>query len=201
MPELPASPEPHLPERLARAITLGGPMPVARFMDSANAHYYASRDPLGAAGDFITAPEISQMFGELVGAWLADLWLRAGKPDVHYVELGPGRGTLAADALRAMARAGLAPPVHFVETSPVLRAMQVGRVAGAVFHDDVTSLRFRPSDSPPVVLFVGEAWRRKVKAPRLYVLVPQHDDAATGPLRSSVRAIDYQKAKGFEAVF
>lgn len=114
--------EPALAERLARAITLAGPISVAQFMASANAHYYATRDPLGPGGDFITAPEISQMFGELIGLWLADLWDRAGRRTCAYVELGPGRGTLAADALRAMATAGLKPPVHFVETSPVLRA-------------------------------------------------------------------------------
>ena len=73
-------------------------------MAAANAHYYATRDPLGAAGDFTTAPEISQMFGELVGIWIADLWSRAGSPRFRYVELGPGRGTLAADALRAASR-------------------------------------------------------------------------------------------------
>lgn len=149
MPEPPASPEPHLPERLARAITLGGPIPVAQYMAAANAHYYATRDPLGAEGDFVTAPEISQMFGELLGAWCADLWARAGKPDVRYVELGPGRGTLAADALRAMASAGLRPQVHFVETSPVLRALQARRVPEAHFHDDVTSL---PDDAPLLIL-------------------------------------------------
>ena len=149
MPEQPASPEPHLPERLARAITLGGPIPVAQFMAAANAHYYATRDPLGAGGDFITAPEISQMFGELLGAWCADLWVRAGKPQIRYVELGPGRGTLAADALRAMASAGLRPPVHFVETSPVLRALQTERVPDAHVHDDVGSL---PDDCPLLVI-------------------------------------------------
>ena len=72
-------------------------------MEACNAYYYATRDPLGAAGDFVTAPEISQMFGELIGLALADIWARAGQPAAHYVELGPGRGTLAADALRAMA--------------------------------------------------------------------------------------------------
>ena len=110
--------EPLLPERLARAITMAGPIPLSQFMGAANAHYYATRDPLGARGDFTTAPEISQMFGELIGLWLADLWDRAGRPAARYVELGPGRGTLAADALRAMAKAGLEPPVDFVETSP-----------------------------------------------------------------------------------
>jgi len=149
LPEKPASPESHLPERLARAITLGGPIPVAQYMAAANAHYYATRDPLGLDGDFITAPEISQMFGELLGAWCADLWIRAGRPDVRYVELGPGRGTLAADALRTMANAGLRPPVHFVETSPVLRALQADRVPDARFHDQISDL---PEDAPLLIL-------------------------------------------------
>jgi SAM-dependent MidA family methyltransferase len=118
-------------------------------MAAANAHYYATRDPLGSAGDFTTAPEISQMFGELIGLWCADLWDRAGRPDIAWVELGPGRGTLAADALRAMARAGLAPPVHFVETSPVLRGAQAERVPEAIWHDDVSTL---PRDQPLIVI-------------------------------------------------
>ena len=113
-----------LPERLARAIALAGPIPVSQFMAAANAHYYATRDPFGSAGDFVTAPEISQMFGELVGAALADGWARAGGGAAHYVELGPGRGTLAIDALRVMARAELSPAVHLIETSLVLRAAQ-----------------------------------------------------------------------------
>ncbi len=69
---------PTLADRLARAITLAGPISIAQFMAAANAHYYATRDPLGARGDFTTAPEISQMFGELIGLWCADLWDRAG---------------------------------------------------------------------------------------------------------------------------
>ncbi|MBX9796473.1 SAM-dependent methyltransferase [Sphingomonas sp.] len=121
-------------------------------MAAANAHYYATRDPLGAAGDFITAPEISQMFGELIGLWLADLWDRAGRGPACYVELGPGRGTLAADALRAMAKAGLAPPVHFVETSPVLRAAQAERVAGAIWHDSIDTL----PDEVPLLIVANE---------------------------------------------
>jgi len=141
--------EASLPDRLARAITLAGPMPVSQFMAAANAHYYATRDPLGAAGDFVTAPEISQMFGELVGLWCADLWDRAGRPEVAWVELGPGRGTLAADALRAMAKAGLTPAVHFVETSPTLRAAQAERVPQATWHDTVDSL---PADRPLIVV-------------------------------------------------
>src|ERR687893_3028564 len=90
--------------------------------------YYGSRDPLGAAGDFTTAPEISQMFGELIGLWAASVWDGMGRPNpVRLIELGPGRGTLAADALRA----GRALPgfldaldLHLVETSPVMRAKQ-----------------------------------------------------------------------------
>ena len=138
-----------LEDELRRRIAAEGPITVADYMEAANAHYYATRDPLGAAGDFVTAPEISQMFGELVGAWLADLWDRAGRPRAHYVELGPGRGTLAADALRTMRAAGLAPTVHFVETSPVLRAAQAARCPDASWHDDLASL---PNDAPLLVV-------------------------------------------------
>ena len=137
-------------DRLARLIETTGPIPVSTFMAEANAHYYATRDPLGAGGDFTTAPEISQMFGELIGLWLADLWLRAGAPEsAAYIELGPGRGTLAADALRTMVKAGLAPEVHFVETSPVLRAAQAERLPGATWHDDLETL---PADRPLLVV-------------------------------------------------
>ena len=138
-----------LADRLARAITLAGPISVSRFMAAANAEYYARATAIAAAGDFITAPEISQMFGELIGAWIADLWDRAGRPKLHYVELGPGRGTLATDALRTMAKAGLTPSVHFVETSPRLRAEQASRVHDATWHDDVSTL---PDDAPLVVI-------------------------------------------------
>ena len=138
-----------LGDRLARLIETNGPISVAHYMAEANAHYYGTRDPLGQAGDFTTAPEISQMFGELVGLWLADLWARAGTPDAHYVELGPGRGTLAADALRAMRFAGLQPQVHLVETSAVLRKAQAERVPGARWHDDVGTL---PEDLPLLIV-------------------------------------------------
>lgn len=125
-------------------------MTVADYMAAANAHYYATRDPLGAAGDFTTAPEISQMFGELVGIWIADLWMRAGSPAFRYVELGPGRGTLAADALRAMARFGCAPEgIHLVETSPVLRSAQSARLPAAVHHDEIAGL---PDDAPLIIV-------------------------------------------------
>ncbi|NJB90386.1 SAM-dependent MidA family methyltransferase [Sphingopyxis italica] len=119
-------------------------------MAAANAHYYATRDPLGAAGDFITAPEISQMFGEMIGIWIADLWSRAGRPAFRYVELGPGRGTLAADALRVMARFDCAPQgVHLVETSPTLRAAQLARLPAAEHHDEIDAL---PDDTPLLIV-------------------------------------------------
>jgi len=163
-----------LADRLRRLIAAQGPIPVSDYMALANSHYYATRDPLGAAGDFITAPEISQMFGELIGLALADVWDRAGRPEgVRYVELGPGRGTLAADALRAMRAAGLEPPVHFVETSPILRAAQAERVPQAVWHDDLSTL---PDDGPilavaneffdalPVrqLVATGSGWRERL---------------------------------------
>lgn len=114
-------------------------------MDACNSYYYATRDPLGASGDFTTAPEISQMFGEMVGAALADCWRRAGSPaDAYYAELGPGRGTLAADALRVLRAAGFAGEVHFVETSPTLREAQAKAVPDAHWHDWIAELPSRP---------------------------------------------------------
>jgi NADH dehydrogenase [ubiquinone] 1 alpha subcomplex assembly factor 7 len=142
-----------LSEVFARLIASTGPISMMHYMGEANARYYAARDPLGAAGDFVTAPEISQMFGELVGLWLADIWLRAGRPaPVRYIELGPGRGSLARDALRAAAKAGLAPQVHFVEASPALRALQCEAVPEAQWHDDLADV---PTDAP-VLLVANE---------------------------------------------
>ncbi|WP_421850357.1 class I SAM-dependent methyltransferase [Novosphingobium sp.] len=134
----------------ARLIAATGPISIAHYMAEANARYYASRDPLGAAGDFVTAPEISQMFGELIGLWLADIWQRAGSPEgVCYVELGPGRGTLARDALRAAGKAGLVPEVHLVETSPALMTLQRALHPQAVWHHDLASL---PLDRPLLIV-------------------------------------------------
>ena len=91
-----------LAARIARRIRREGPLSVAAFMAIAlhdrESGYYARHDPLGAAGDFITAPEISQIFGELIGLWCADLWQHIGKPDpVILAELGPGSGALIGD--------------------------------------------------------------------------------------------------------
>jgi NADH dehydrogenase [ubiquinone] 1 alpha subcomplex assembly factor 7 len=132
-----------LSEIFRRLIATTGPISLAHYMAEANARYYAKADPLGAGGDFITAPEISQMFGELIGLWLADMWIRAGREEpVYYVELGPGRGTLARDALRAMKRYGLEPQVHFVETSVALKELQLQAVPEAQFHTDLANIPF-----------------------------------------------------------
>ena len=133
-------------QRLTHRIEASGPISVAEYMRVANTAYYSRADPLGADGDFITAPEISQMFGEMVGIWLSDIWLRRGRPSpCYYVELGPGRGTLAADALRTMKRFGFEPQVHFVENSAALREKQLAAVPAGVFHDDVETI---PTDAP-----------------------------------------------------
>src|SRR5690242_17450009 len=118
--------------RIARLIEAQGPISVAQFMTIAlhdpQAGYYATCDPFGARGDFITAPEVSQMFGELLGLWIAQCWHDAGKPEARFVELGPGRGTLMGDALRVIGK--LMPEflakvdVTLVEISPTLTAIQ-----------------------------------------------------------------------------
>ena len=89
------------------------------------------------------------MFGEMIGIWCADIWARAGRPDVRYVEAGPGRGTLARDALRVMARFGLVPQVHFIEISPVLRAAQAKLVPGAAWHDSLADV---PGGAPMLMV-------------------------------------------------
>jgi NADH dehydrogenase [ubiquinone] 1 alpha subcomplex assembly factor 7 len=126
-------------ERLIRErIAAAGPLGVADYMELCLGHpehgYYATRDPFGAAGDFVTAPEIGQLFGEMIGAWLAQIWHDLGRPDPFVLaELGPGRGTLMADLLRVTDRlAGFAAAarVLLVETSPALRARQAAVLAG-----------------------------------------------------------------------
>ncbi len=135
---------------LAKQIEASGPISVAEFMRAANQAYYAKGDPLGVQGDFITAPEISQMFGELVGLWLTDFWIRAGRPEgCAYVELGPGRGTLAVDALRSMRQFGFEPDILFVETSEHLRMLQAQAVPKARFAESIDEL---PYDKPLLVV-------------------------------------------------
>ncbi|MFG1189292.1 class I SAM-dependent methyltransferase [Xanthobacter flavus] len=126
-----------LEEEIRLLIAAEGPMPVGRYMGLCLGHprhgYYVTRDPLGARGDFTTAPEISQMFGELIGLWAVAAWQQMGAPEpFRLVELGPGRGTLMADALRAarlVPAFGAAARIHLVETSPVLRKAQARALA------------------------------------------------------------------------
>lgn len=116
-----------LARELIAHIASNGPLTVAEYIARCNAHYYATRDPLGMQGDFTTAPEISQIFGELVGAWVADQWQKTGAPQALLCEAGPGRGTLMKDALRATWHVkGFhdAVAIRLIETSPQLRAKQ-----------------------------------------------------------------------------
>lgn len=159
-----------------RLIASTGPISLQHYMGEANARYYTSRDPLGKGGDFVTAPEISQMFGELIGLWLADIWIRAGRTEpVHYVELGPGKGTLARDALRAMKRYGLEPVVHFVESSTALKEVQLQAVPGARFHEDLGLIPLEGPvllvaneflDALPVrqLVMTSQGWRERMVA-------------------------------------
>jgi SAM-dependent MidA family methyltransferase len=158
-------------------IAATGPISLADYMAEALLHpehgYYTTRDPLGSGGDFITAPEISQMFGELIGLSLAQAWLDQGAPaPFTLAELGPGRGTLMADILRAasaVAGFGKAAQVHLVEASPALRAEQATCVPNATWHTDITTLPDAPLflvtneffDALPIRQFHrdGDGWR------------------------------------------
>jgi NADH dehydrogenase [ubiquinone] 1 alpha subcomplex assembly factor 7 len=127
-----------LEAELKRLIASSGPMPVWRYMELCLTHprygYYVARDPLGREGDFTTAPEVSQMFGELLGLWAASVWrAMESPPELRLIELGPGRGTMMADALRALR---VLPPlyqalsIHLVEINPVLREKQKATLSG-----------------------------------------------------------------------
>jgi NADH dehydrogenase [ubiquinone] 1 alpha subcomplex assembly factor 7 len=129
-------------QHLKDLIRAGGPITIAEFMRVAlTAHgdsYYRSRDPLGASGDFVTAPEVSQIFGELIGLWCADVWRQLGAPKrFALVELGPGRGTLMRDALRA---ARVVPgfleavSVVLVEVSEALKRVQREALPALTVH-------------------------------------------------------------------
>jgi len=165
---------------LIEEISQNGPITLAQFMQRAlldpDHGYYTNRDPLGAEGDFTTAPEISQMFGEMLGLALAQSWLDQGAPAPFVLaELGPGRGTLMADILRATAAVpefSEAAQVVFVEQSPSLRAEQAKRVPNATWVNDVTDVPGGPLflianeffDALPVHQFRrdGQAWREKL---------------------------------------
>jgi NADH dehydrogenase [ubiquinone] 1 alpha subcomplex assembly factor 7 len=146
---------------IARRISLTGPISVADFMAEALGHprlgYYRRALPVGAAGDFTTAPEISQMFGEMIGAWLAERWLAMGQPpSVALVELGPGRGTLMADALRATRgvsgfHASLR--LHLVETNAPMRSHQERALAA---YKPVWRERLDEVPAGPLLLVANE---------------------------------------------
>ncbi|OYZ98763.1 MAG: methyltransferase [Rhizobiales bacterium 17-65-6] len=170
-----------LEREIREMIAAEGPIPVSRYMALCLGHpvhgYYITRDPLGAQGDFTTAPEISQMFGELLGLWAVATWQQMGAPDaIHLVELGPGRGTLMADALRAarlMPAFLEAAQVHLVETSPALRERQKAALPGITphWHDRLEDVPPGPAiilaneflDALPISQFVRgrEGWHER----------------------------------------
>ncbi len=148
-----------LGELIRAEIRATGPMSVARYMELCLGHpehgYYTTRDPLGAAGDFVTAPEVSQMFGEMIGLWLVQAWQDQGCPaPFRLVEFGPGRGTLMADALRAARLVpdfAAAADLWLVETSPALRRAQAERLPGAQW-----AARFEEVPEGPVFAVANE---------------------------------------------
>jgi NADH dehydrogenase [ubiquinone] 1 alpha subcomplex assembly factor 7 len=156
------SENPALLSEIKQLIKSSGPMPVWRYMELCLMHprhgYYLSRDPLGREGDFITAPEVSQMFGELLGLWAASVWKAIGSPPLlRLIEIGPGRGTLMADAMRALR---VVPPlhqalsIHLVEVSPVLREKQKEALSTSrsiAWHNDIDEVPDGPS-----VIFANE---------------------------------------------
>jgi NADH dehydrogenase [ubiquinone] 1 alpha subcomplex assembly factor 7 len=171
-----------LRDRIIRRIRLDGPLRLSDYMADCLLHptlgYYTTRDPFGAAGDFITAPEISQMFGELIGLCLAQSWLDQGGPSPFTLaELGPGRGTLMADVLRATrAVAGFhaAAQLYLIEASPKLRAVQAKALQDYApqWLDEATALPDQPLfiianeffDALPIRQFQrdGQGWRERV---------------------------------------
>jgi len=161
-------------------------------MARAVANYYATREPFGAQGDFTTSPEISQAFGDCLGAWAAVVWTTMGRPAPFLlVEIGPGRGTLMADVLRAigqvMPACRDAARVHLIESSPRLRAAQRAKLGDAVeaWQDDIAALPDGRAiilaneffDALPIRQFVrrGDAWRERAVADGAFVEIAAED--------------------------
>src|SRR3954453_21508694 len=147
-----------LRDRLVAAIDQGGPISVAQYMTAClhdpDFGYYATRPALGAEGDFVTAPLVSQMFGELIGVWAASAWELMGRPDeLRLIEIGPGDGTLMADILKTVRHAKSFPraaDVWLVETSAPLRTLQANRLGDAVRW--AQSLAEVPDGAPTLVI-------------------------------------------------
>jgi SAM-dependent MidA family methyltransferase len=145
---------------IRRLIGAAGPMPVSQFMALCLGHpqygYYLTRNPFGGGGDFVTAPDISQMFGELVGLWSVAVWRQMGSPaELRLIELGPGRGTMMSDALRATKVVPAfreATTVHLVETSPALRERQEDALIGSGFPVAWHQSLDRVPEGPAIVL-------------------------------------------------
>jgi NADH dehydrogenase [ubiquinone] 1 alpha subcomplex assembly factor 7 len=170
-------------QNIRRRILLEGPLTLAAVMEEALAGrngYYRGQDPLGPEGDFITAPEVSQMFGELIGLWCVDTWQRLGAPATfNLVEMGPGRGTLMADALRAARVSSgflAAKRLHLVEINAALKAKQADRLADhhPVWHENLDGVPAGPMilvanelfDALPVhqLQMTAQGWRERVVA-------------------------------------
>jgi NADH dehydrogenase [ubiquinone] 1 alpha subcomplex assembly factor 7 len=173
-----------LDDEIRRLISVAGPMPIAEYMRLCLTHpqygYYVNRDPLGAGGDFVTSPEISQMFGELIGLWMGSVWQQMGAPEnVRIIELGPGRGTLMHDALRAakiVSGFRNAVVVHLVEISPALQQVQQRLLEGLdvpiLWHSAIEEVPAGPSiivanefvDALPVHQAIRQAdgWHERV---------------------------------------
>jgi SAM-dependent MidA family methyltransferase len=195
-----------LADLLKSRIAKTGPIALSDYMAECLLHpdhgYYATRDPFGTKGDFITAPEISQMFGELLGLCLAQTWIDQGQPD-HFIlaEIGPGRGTLMADLLRATKGVRgfhTAAEVHLIEASPVLQARQAEVVPHATWHTDISTLPDAPLflianeffDALPIRQFTRDdaGWREH--------MVGLQDDTLTLGLSSAapIEGLDHRLA-------
>lgn len=180
-------------------IAAEGPMPIDRYMGLCLGHpvhgYYMSRDPFGEQGDFMTAPEISQIFGELVGVWCAAAWDAMGRPaEFNLVELGPGRGTLMVDILKAakvMPGFREAAQIHLVEMSPVLRKLQKEKLGNDVtWHDSFANVPNGPLllianeffDAIPIRQFEKrhDKWLERCVGTRGVCLVPIGFDPTVG---------------------
>ncbi|MFE0014784.1 class I SAM-dependent methyltransferase [Mesorhizobium sp. NPDC059054] len=174
-----------LKRRIIELISTAGPIPTSEYMAlclfDPEAGYYTTREPFGTGGDFITAPEVSQMFGELVAVWLYETWRAVGSPmPVTLAEIGPGRGTLTKDMLRTLERLDPAfvagASIALIETSPRLREKQrdglAGSAASVKWHETVASLPGAPLlivgnelfDAVPIRQFVrtSDGWRERM---------------------------------------